>query len=213
MAIKAGIIGISDGNGHPYSWSAIANGFDLELIRKCGYPVISQYLEDKKSLPLNKDFEISHIYCNDLNEAKFISRACNIRNICLSIQEMTSQVDCFIVAKSDYWNHQELLGILAPSNLPIMIDKPMHVSLDGLYQLYNLESYKGQFFTCSSSRFSNNFQRFINQLGKNDDIHCETLNTWELYSVHLIDPLVHFGIISSRDEFQAKKRLNQASVK
>ena len=48
MAIKAGIIGISDGNGHPYSWSAIANGFDLELIRKCGYPVISQYLEDKK---------------------------------------------------------------------------------------------------------------------------------------------------------------------
>ena len=94
---------------------------------------------------------------------------------------------------------------MAPSNLPIMIDKPMHVSLDGLYQLYNLESYKGQFFTCSSSRFSNNFQRFINQLGKNDDIHCETLNTWELYSVHLIDPLVHFGIISSRDEFQAKK--------
>ena len=34
---------------------------------------------------------------------------------------------------------------------------------------------------------------------------AETLNTWELYSVHLIDPLVHFGIISSRDEFQAKK--------
>ena len=92
-----------------------------------------------------------------------------------------------------------------------MIDKPMRVSLDGLYQLYNLESYKGQFFTCSSSRFSNNFQRFINQLGKNDDIHCETLNTWELYLVHLIDRLFTLALLVLEMSFKQKKRLNQAS--
>ena len=28
MIIKTGMIGISSGNGHPYSWSAIVNGYD-----------------------------------------------------------------------------------------------------------------------------------------------------------------------------------------
>ena len=26
--LRVGILGLSEGNGHPYSWSAIFNGFD-----------------------------------------------------------------------------------------------------------------------------------------------------------------------------------------
>ena len=29
--LKIGIIGSSDGNGHPYSWSAIFNGYNKKL--------------------------------------------------------------------------------------------------------------------------------------------------------------------------------------
>ncbi len=44
--IKIGIIGMSPGNAHPYSWSAIINGcFDGNEISKVGYPAVSHYLK------------------------------------------------------------------------------------------------------------------------------------------------------------------------
>ena len=44
MIIKTGMIGISSGNGHPYSWSAIVNGYDEIEIKKCRFKVIPNYL-------------------------------------------------------------------------------------------------------------------------------------------------------------------------
>ena len=44
---KLGIIGISDGNGHPYSWSAIINGYEPAKMENCGFPVIPRYLAKK----------------------------------------------------------------------------------------------------------------------------------------------------------------------
>ena len=47
--IKVGIIGMSPGNAHPYSWAAIINGcFDAEEINQMGYPAVSNYLEANK---------------------------------------------------------------------------------------------------------------------------------------------------------------------
>ena len=43
--IKIGIIGMSHGNGHPYSWSAIVNGYDHEYMKDCPFPVIQDYLK------------------------------------------------------------------------------------------------------------------------------------------------------------------------
>ena len=40
--IKLGIIGMSDGNGHPYSWSAIFNGYNRDEMQKCTFPVIPE---------------------------------------------------------------------------------------------------------------------------------------------------------------------------
>ena len=48
-AIRLGMLGSSVGNGHPYSWSALFNGYDRELMRKeCPFPGIPDYL-DKES--------------------------------------------------------------------------------------------------------------------------------------------------------------------
>ncbi len=33
-----GIIGMSPGNGHPYSWAAIFNGYNKEKMAKCPFP-------------------------------------------------------------------------------------------------------------------------------------------------------------------------------
>ena len=39
------MIGYNEGNGHPYSYSAIFNGYNRkELLKKCPYPIIKKYL-------------------------------------------------------------------------------------------------------------------------------------------------------------------------
>jgi hypothetical protein len=44
-SVSLGIIGMSEGNGHPYSWSAIFNGYDRnEMERECPYACIPEYL-------------------------------------------------------------------------------------------------------------------------------------------------------------------------
>ena len=32
--IRLGVIGMTEGNGHPYSWSAILNGYDRERMTR-----------------------------------------------------------------------------------------------------------------------------------------------------------------------------------
>ena len=43
--IKLGIIGFSKNNGHPYSFSAIVNGYHRKYFKKVGYKFILDYLE------------------------------------------------------------------------------------------------------------------------------------------------------------------------
>ncbi len=39
--IRLAMLGMVDGNGHPYSWSAIINGrYDAQVMADCGFPVI-----------------------------------------------------------------------------------------------------------------------------------------------------------------------------
>ena len=43
--LNLGILGISRGNGHPYSWSSIINGCNETELKKCPYEIIIKYLK------------------------------------------------------------------------------------------------------------------------------------------------------------------------
>ncbi len=42
--LRFAILGMIEGNGHPWSWSAIINGFDRAKLAACPYPVIPHYM-------------------------------------------------------------------------------------------------------------------------------------------------------------------------
>ena len=46
--IKIGILGYTDGNGHPYSYSSIFNGYNNEGMKKCPFKTIPEYLNNHK---------------------------------------------------------------------------------------------------------------------------------------------------------------------
>ena len=42
--IRLAMLGMIPGNGHPYSWSAIFNGYEPSAMASCPFPVIPEYL-------------------------------------------------------------------------------------------------------------------------------------------------------------------------
>ena len=45
--INLAMLGMVEGDGHPYSWSAIINGYNKEYMKDCPYPVIPKYLDQQ----------------------------------------------------------------------------------------------------------------------------------------------------------------------
>ena len=69
--MKLGIIGGSEGNGHPYSWSAIINGYNEERMEECEYSSIPRYLkENSEELGKLNGVEVSHIWTQSRDETK-----------------------------------------------------------------------------------------------------------------------------------------------
>ena len=80
--VKLGIIGLSEGNGHPYSWSAIINGYDPVLMEDCGFPVIPAYLA-LRNFPDDSisNAQVTHVWTEDVNLSRHIAMAANIGTV------------------------------------------------------------------------------------------------------------------------------------
>ena len=77
--LKLGIIGLSEGNGHPYSWSAIVNGdYDSKLMADCGYPVIPAYLGANRDTLGIEGAKVTHIWTQDKALSQHVSKASKI---------------------------------------------------------------------------------------------------------------------------------------
>ena len=101
MIIKTGIIGISSGNGHPYSWSAIVNGYDKIEMKKCRFKVIPNYLMLYKNTPLNKNIVISHIWTQNFKESAKIAKASKIPYITFFLcSSFTNRLDSLALITS-----------------------------------------------------------------------------------------------------------------
>ena len=71
---KIGVIGINDGNGHPYSFSAMFNGFVNDYLQKyCSFDLIKEYLPRDLEMSLQFKIQKSHIFGlkTDINLSRF----------------------------------------------------------------------------------------------------------------------------------------------
>ena len=56
--LRFAMLGMIDGNGHPWSWSAIVNGYRPEKLGPCPYPVIPQYLNARPAGTVGQDLRL-----------------------------------------------------------------------------------------------------------------------------------------------------------
>ena len=198
--LRIGVLGLSEGNGHPYSWSAIFNGYDPDAMSSCPFPVISQYLGLQKfpedCIPNAK---VTHIWTQDRAISEDVAKASFIENVVDNPQDMIDEVDAVLLARDDAPTHYELSAPFLRAGLPVYIDKPLATNVSEAQRIYELEKYPGQVFSCSALRYSNDLTltpELREKTGTVVLVHATTMKYWDTYSVHIIEPTLKLMGIS-----------------
>jgi hypothetical protein len=192
--LRLGVIGMSPGNGHPYSWSAIFNGYEPHAMESCGFPVIPRYLE-KQRFPDDaiQEAKVTHVWTQDLMLSSHIARAARIDHVVKDFADMIGQVDAILLARDDAERHLEFARQFLEAGLPVYVDKPLALSVVEAQALIGLQQYPGQLFSCSALRYAPELQLTETQrmqIGDIHAIHATVPKDWDKYAVHVIEPLL-----------------------
>lgn len=195
MTLRLGVIGLSSGNGHPYSWSAIINGYSPGAMGDCGFPVITQYLAAQRWPEARiLGAEVTHVWAESRDVANQVARASLIENVVDSPEEMIGSVDAVLLARDDAENHLRYAAPFLKAGIPIYIDKPIALSIAAMRELYNLQRFEGQIFTCSALRYASELILTSEDKAAIGNIHviqASTPKSWEKYAVHIIEPVLN----------------------
>ena len=124
--IKLGIVGMSEGNGHPYSWGAIINGYDREAMASCPFPVIPQYLGERPVSDFGiGDARVTHIWTQDRAISEHVAKASKIECVADRLEDMVPEIDALLLARDDGENHLEMAAPFLDKGIPVFIDKPL----------------------------------------------------------------------------------------
>lgn len=198
------MLGMISGNGHPYSWSAIINGYDPAGMAKCPYPAIPQYLGAQ---PLETvripEARVTHIWTDDPIEAPLVAAAAKIPRVVARPKDVIGEVDAVIIATDDGADHVRRVRPFIEAGLPVFVDKPLATTRAELAQF--LEWKRGGARILSSSGM-----RYAPELAELDGkswlwLTSITCKTWERYGIHALEPVYKLlgpGFTEVRSEFQ-----------
>ena len=208
--LKIGILGFTEGNGHPYSWSAMFNGYDKELMeRECPFPVIPDYLgkQPKETLGI-EGARVTHICCTGyegVERARHIARASLIENVTERPEDMLGEVDAVICATDKGNEHVLRSRPFLEAGLPMFIDKPLVNTEEDLKTFLRWRKEGKKFISSSCMRYAKEYEPYYAstyEMGKLMYICSPMSKKWEEYGIHAIEqmyPLLGHGFISAQN--------------
>lgn len=207
--IRLAMLGITPGNGHPYSWSAMFNGYDREkMTRECPYPAIPGYLNkqpgDTLTIPGAK---VTHICCTGEGEftAEHVAACANIPNVVDKPEDVIGHVDAVIVATDIGAEHVERCRPFIEAGIPLFVDKPM---VDNEADLTVFDQWIEQghpILSGSSMRYVKEFLPYrlsTHNLGQLKLVTMSMAKYWETYGIHAVEavyPILGPGFLSCRN--------------
>ncbi|SDC47195.1 Gfo/Idh/MocA family protein [Niabella drilacis] len=191
--IKLGMIGMSEGNAHPYSWSAIVNGrFDAGEITRIGYPAVAAYLQANKETLGLPHARVTHVWAQEREIAGSIAQATGIEYIAGSLEAMAAEVDAVLLCRDDPENHVAMARPFLAAGVPLFIDKPLAATRADL-DWFEAEAGKGRFFmSCSSMRYAGecrSVRQDLSNLGPLQLITAVGKKDWMKYGVHMLEAI------------------------
>lgn len=212
--MRLGIIGMSEGNGHPYSWAAICNGYNREAMQRCPFPAIPRYLAERQfprdALP---GARVTCVWTQERTISESIAAASNIDEIVPDFTDMIGRVDGVLLARDDAENHAAFARPFLEAGLPVYIDKPFAIRVEEANQLLAYQKYPWQIFTCSALRYSAEFDGtgLADEIGEIVSVDARVPKSWEKYAIHVIEPLLSLSSLTA-GEIKESKVLRGAEI-
>jgi hypothetical protein len=190
MVKSIGIVGLSEGNGHPFSYSSIVNGYSPEGLAASGWPGIYQYVRRRHASEFGLDgWAITHAWTQDPDSTKKLCAACRIPHGVGDYREFLGKVDAVIIARDDYEVHFQMAMPFLEAGLPVFVDKPLSLEVSEL-RAFKPYLEKGQLMSCSGMRYSRELDEPRADLaayGRLKLIRCAIVLSWEKYGIHLLE--------------------------
>lgn len=205
--LSLAMLGMVEGNGHPYSWSAIFNGYDPEEMKRCPYPTIPDYLgrEPRERLGI-PGARVTHIWTDDPADAPRVARASLIPQVVDLPEAVLGQVDAVIVATDIGSEHVSRCRPFVEAGLPVFVDKPLVDNAEDLAVFRRWVEDEGRpILSSSCMAYAKEFQPYresTSDLGELRYASVTTPKSWERYGIHALSavyPIFGPGFISARN--------------
>jgi len=193
MVKSFGIIGVSEGNGHPFSYGSIINGYDPAGLAASGWPGIYEYVRRRHASEFGlHGWTITHAWTQDPETTKRLCSACRIPNGVGDYRDFMGKVDAVIIARDDYETHFEMAWPFLQAGLPVFVDKPLSLEASEL-RAFKPYLEKGQLMSCAGMRYSRELDEPRADLaayGRLKLIRGAIVLSWEKYAVHLLEAIL-----------------------
>jgi predicted dehydrogenase len=215
------MLGMIAGNGHPYSWSAIINGFDPVAMAACPYPVIPKYLGAQPAGTVGvPGARVTHLWTDDPAEAAGVAAAALIPKIVSRPEDAIGEVDAVFIATDDGFDHVRRARPFIEAGVPVFADKPLALTISDLRTFVGWEKAGARLLSSSGLRYAPEIEPYLAgtvspTLGDLRWISGVSCKTWERYGIHLLEPIARVlgpGFLSVRLETSANKTLEIAHL-
>ena len=202
MVVRVGMIGISEGNGHPFSFSAIINGYSDDGLANAGWPVIHDYVRARHFSDFGVgELKVTHAWTQDAAQSRLLCAAADIPHSVSAPTDIIGSVDAVIIARDDYARHMELAEPFLNAGLPVFVDKPLCLDAEELARFAPYLE-RGQLMSCSGMRFAKELDELRRDLpgyGRLSLVRAAVVNDWTRYGIHMLDAI--FPLLEARPAF------------
>lgn len=212
--IRLAMLGMVEGNGHPYSWSAMFNGYDPVEMAKCPYAGIPVYLDKQPKGTLRiPNAVVTHIWTDDPADAQSVAKASLIPNIVSKPEDVIGQVDAVVISTDRGHEHVERARPFVEAGLPIFVDKPLVDNEADLRTFVRWVENGAAILSTSCMRYCKEYMPYrasIHDLGELRFASITTHKTWERYGIHALEgvyPILGPGFISARNTGSSERNV------
>lgn len=196
--IELGVVGISEGNGHPYSFASIVNGYDPEAFVTADWDVILRYLEERDASEFGFDgVEVTHAWTQDEDETERLCAAAQIPNRADELADLVG-LDGVLLLRDDYETHLEMARPFLETGTPVFVDKPLSLAPGDLSELVPYLR-NGKVMSCSGLRYARELDGPRSDLSSYGDrrlVRGTVLFGLAKYGIHVIEAIL--GAVDTR---------------
>jgi hypothetical protein len=193
--LKLAMLGMTEGNGHPYSWSIIVNGsYDADALARCPYAVIRDYIAKQPPETLGiAGAQVTHVWTDDPADAVQVAAVAHIPNIAGRAEDVIGEVDAVLIATDIGHQHVDRARPFVEAGLPVFIDKPLCDNRADLAQFSDWVTAGHPILSSSAMRYAKEFapyHRRTHEFGALRHINMTMAKKWETYGIHALETIL-----------------------